>query len=47
MKAGDALPSRDLTITAAPMRVWAEVLRDPNPIHLDRAAAAPPASATG
>jgi 3-hydroxybutyryl-CoA dehydratase len=40
MRPGDALPSRVLTITAAPMRVMAEVLRDPNPIHLDPKAVA-------
>jgi acyl dehydratase len=40
VKAGDALPMHRLTVAAAPMRVLAEILRDPNPIHLDPAAAA-------
>lgn len=39
MNEGDALPIRRTAITAAPMRTIAEVLRDPNPIHLDPAAA--------
>lgn len=40
MKAGDPLPPRRLRVTAAPMHVLAQVLHDPNPIHLDAAAAA-------
>lgn len=39
-KAGDSLPPYTLEITAEPMKVVAVVLRDPNPIHLDPAAAA-------
>lgn len=39
MLPGDQLPTRVIKIEAAPMRVLAEVLRDPNPIHLDPAAA--------
>lgn len=36
---GDALPSRTLTVRPAAMAVLAEVLHDPNPIHLYPAAA--------
>lgn len=39
MKPGDVLgPSPVGPIEAAPMRVMSDLLRDPNPIHLDRAA---------
>ncbi len=40
MNPGDNLPTRVLTVEAAPMHVIARVLRDPNPIHLDPKAAA-------
>lgn len=40
MKPGDTLPSRVRKVDAAAMAVMAEVLHDPNPIHLDPAAAA-------
>ena len=40
LSGGDALPSRRMTVRAAQIAVVAEVLRDPNPIHLDPAAAA-------
>lgn len=40
MKVGDPLPIRVHDVTAPPMAVLARVLRDPNPIHLDAAAAA-------
>lgn len=40
MKAGDALPGLTHVVEPVAMKVVAEVLRDPNPIHLDPAAAA-------
>ncbi len=40
MKPGDTLPSRIRKVEAAAMAIMADVLRDPNPIHLDPAAAA-------
>lgn len=39
MRPGDRLPSFTRSrINPADMAVWAEALKDPNPIHLDRAA---------
>jgi acyl dehydratase len=32
---GDPLPAFTVRVTAESMRLWAEMLRDPNPIHLD------------
>jgi len=40
MKAGDAIPVRVHEAEARQMAVLAEILRDPNPIHLDSRAAA-------
>lgn len=40
VRPGDALPIRLTKVGAAPMRIMAEVLCDPNPIHLDPVAAA-------
>jgi acyl dehydratase len=40
MKPGDSLPSRSRKVEAAAMAIMADVLHDPNPIHLDPAAAA-------
>lgn len=39
MNVGDALPSWSVVVDPEPMRVMAALLRDPNPIHLDPAAA--------
>jgi acyl dehydratase len=32
---GDAIAGREILVQPESMRFWAEVLRDPNPIHLD------------
>ena len=34
---GDVLPNFTILVTPGSMKVWAPILRDPNPIHLDPA----------
>jgi acyl dehydratase len=35
LNAGDAIPPFTIAVTPESMKVWAKILHDPNPIHLD------------